>query len=54
MARGRWRWKKTKILVEAGIIGLTVGLLVILFTETGVDRQRDLLEGAVACEDREC
>lgn len=54
MARGRWRWKKTKILAEAGIIGLTAGLLIILFTETGVDRQRDWLEAPLACEHREC
>lgn len=54
MVRGRWRWKKTKILVEAGIIGVTVGLLIILFTETGVDRQHDSLENPAACKDRAC
>jgi hypothetical protein len=54
MARSRWRWKKTKILVEATIIGLTAGLLIILFTETGVDRQRNSLGGPLTCEDREC
>jgi hypothetical protein len=54
MAGSRWRWKKTKILVEAMIIGLTAGLLIILFTETGVDRQRNSLGGSVTCEDRAC
>lgn len=54
MARSRWRWKKTKILVEATIIGLTAGLLIILFTESGVDRQRNSLGGPLTCEDREC
>jgi hypothetical protein len=54
MARGRWRWKKTRILVEAAIIGVTAGLLIILFTETGVDRQRHSLEGSITCESRGC
>jgi len=40
MARGRWRWKKTRIFIEAAIIGTTVALLVILFAETRFDRQQ--------------
>ncbi|AHE99919.1 hypothetical protein [Thioalkalivibrio paradoxus] len=49
MKRGKWRWKKTKVLVEAVIIGLTAGLLIILFTESGVDRQRSAVGAALEC-----
>jgi len=38
MKRGKWRWKKTRIIIEAAIIGTTVALLVILFAETRFDR----------------
>jgi hypothetical protein len=54
MARNRWRWKRTKMLVEAGIIGLTAGLVIILFTEAGVDRQRTALDSTVACDAGDC
>ena len=40
MARGRWRWKKTRIFIEAAIIGATAALLVILFAESRFDRQQ--------------
>ena len=39
MRRGRWRWKKTRIFIEAAIIGTTAALLVILFAETRSDRE---------------
>lgn len=40
MKRGRWRWKKTRIIIEAAIIGSTVALLIILFAETRFERQK--------------
>jgi hypothetical protein len=39
MKRGRWRWKKTKIMIEAAIIGVMAALLIILFAESRFDRQ---------------
>jgi len=39
MRRGKWRWKKTRIFIEAAIIGTTAALLVILFAESRFDRQ---------------
>ena len=41
MKRRRWRWKKTRIIIEATIIGTTVAVLVILFAESRFDRQQD-------------
>lgn len=41
MKRRRWRWKRTKVIIEATIIGTTVALLVILFAESRFDRQQD-------------
>jgi len=41
MKRRGWRWKRTKIIIEATIIGTTVALLVILFAESRFDRQQD-------------
>jgi hypothetical protein len=41
MVRARWRWKKTRIFAEAAILGTMLGLLIILFTEAGVERQRN-------------
>jgi uncharacterized membrane protein len=41
MKRRRWRWKRTRVIIEATIIGTTVALLVILFAESRFDRQQD-------------
>ena len=41
MKRRRWRWKKTRVIIEAAIIGTTVAVLVILFAESRFDRQHD-------------
>jgi hypothetical protein len=41
MKRRRWRWKRTRVIIEATIIGATVALLVILFAESRFDRQQD-------------
>jgi hypothetical protein len=38
MKRGKWRWKKTRIIIEAAIIGTTVALMIILFAETRFER----------------
>lgn len=47
MRRGKWRWKKTRIIIEAAIIGSTVALLIILFAETRFDRQKTAVAGDV-------
>jgi len=39
MRRGKWRWKRTRIFIEAAIIGTIAALLVILFAESRFDRQ---------------
>ncbi len=39
MKRGKWRWKKTRVIIEAAIIGTTAALLIILFAESRFDRQ---------------
>ena len=39
MKRGKWRWKKTKVIIEAAIIGTTAALLVILFAESRFERE---------------
>ena len=41
MKRYKWRWRKTRVIIEATIIGATVALLVILFAESRFDRQQD-------------
>nr|WP_296751101.1 hypothetical protein [Thioalkalivibrio sp.] len=41
MKRRRWRWRKTRVIIEATIIGATVALLIILFAESRFDRQQD-------------
>ena len=47
MKRGRWRCKKTKIIIEAAIIGATAALLIILFAESRFDRQPHTSEAIV-------
>lgn len=41
MKRYKWRWRKTRVIIESTIIGATVALLVILFAESRFDRQQD-------------
>ena len=54
MRRQKWRWKEKRILVESAIIGVTAALLVILFTESGVDRQRHSVGQGVECAGESC
>ena len=54
MRQGKWRWKRTRVLVEAIIIGLVIGVLIILFTESSVDRQRESVGQGIECPTLPC